>query len=72
MGCYDRIIRPQTILNSRTFCIPEDVCQLDIKAHNKMKYKNQINNKVSDIVYKSTDKIKMHGAGQGADNGGTH
>ena len=37
-----------------------------------MKYKNQINNKVLDIVYKSTDKIKMHGAGQGADNGGTH
>ena len=37
MRCYNRIIRPHAILNSRKFGIPENVCQLHIKSFNNMK-----------------------------------
>ena len=40
MGCYDRIIRPHAIWNRRKYGIPENVCQLHIKAHIDIKYKN--------------------------------
>ena len=42
MGCYDRIIRHHAILKSRKDGIPENICKLQYKTHNNMKYKNQI------------------------------
>ena len=36
------------------------MCQLYIKTHNVMKHKYYSNNKVLDIVYKNTDKLKIH------------
>ena len=34
--------------------------------------KNQINNKASDVVYKSIETLKIDGVCQGVGNGGTH
>ena len=36
-----------------------------------MEFKNQINNNTSQITCKITEKLPMHGQGQGAGNGGT-
>ena len=49
MGCHDRMVRPNAILNSRTFEIPDNLCKLHIKAHNNIQFKNQINQTMSDI-----------------------
>ena len=72
IGCYDRIIRTHTIINSRKFGIPDNICKLHQTAHDRMEFKNQINNNTSQITYKSTKILPMHGQGQGAGNGGTH
>ena len=37
-----------------------------------MNFRNRIGNKIFDIVYTSTAELKLHGAGQGIGNGGTH
>ena len=37
-----------------------------------MKFRNRIGNKISEIVYTGTEELKLHGAGQGTGNGGTH
>ena len=37
-----------------------------------MIFKNRIGNKISEIVYISTEELELHGAGQGKGNGGTH
>ena len=37
-----------------------------------MEFKNQINNNTSQLTYKSTPELPMHGQGQGTGNGGTH
>ena len=71
MGCYDRIIRTNATINSRKFGIPDNICKLYQTAHDKMEFKNQINNNTSQITYKITEKLPMHGQGQGAGNGGT-
>ena len=72
MGFYDRIIRSHVILNSRKSRIPDNVCKLHIRVHNNMQFRNQINQTISDIHYKSTTDLPIHGAGQGTKNGGTH
>ena len=72
MGCYDRIIRNHVILNSRKYSIPENVCKVHSIAHDKMKFRNRIGNKVSNITYTSTEELELHGAGQGTGNGYTH
>ena len=72
MGCYDRIIRIHATINSRKFCIPDDIYKIHLKTHDKMKFKNQINNNTSKITYKSTKELPVHGQGQGTGNGGTH
>ena len=61
MGCYDRIIRTHGTINSRKFGILENICNLHLKAHDNMEYKNQINNSTSKITYKSTKKLTMYG-----------
>ena len=69
MGCYDRIIRGHTTLNSRQFLIPDNVCKVHNIAHNKMKFKTQIiNNKISCIEYTNTNDLPLHGIGKGVDN----
>ena len=70
--CYDIIIRTHATINSRKFGIPDNICKLHLKAHDNMKFKNQINNNTSNITYKSTKKLTIHGQGQGTCNGGTH
>ena len=72
MGCYDRIIRNHAVLNSRKYNIPENVCKVYSIAHDKMKYRNKIGNKESNITYTSIEELELHEAGQGTDNGGTH
>ena len=72
MGCYDRIIRTNATINSQKFVIPDNICKLHQTAHDRMEFKNQINNNTSQITYKSTEKLPMHGQEQGAGNGGTH
>ena len=37
-----------------------------------MQFKNRIGNKISDIVYTSTEEMGLQGAVQGTGNGGTH
>ena len=71
MGCYDRIIRGHSIFNSRKFEIPDNICKVYGKTHDNMTFKTQLNNRISKIEYKSTDRRKLHGARQGAGNGGT-
>ena len=72
MGCYDRIIRTHSKINSRKFCIPDNICKLHQKSHDNMEFKNQINNNTSKITYKSTKQLTMHDQGQGTGNGRTH
>ena len=72
MGCYDRIIRTNATINSRKFGIPDNIYKLHQTAHDRMEFKNQINNNTSQITYKSTKRLPMHGQGQGAGNGETH
>ena len=72
MGCYDRIIRTHATINSQRFGIPDNICKLYQIAHDRMEFKNQIKNNTSQITYKSTKQLPMHGQGQGAGNGGTH
>ena len=72
MGCYDRIICNHTTLNSRKYNIPENLCKVHSIAHDKMKFRNRIGNKVSNITYTSTEELKLHGAGQWTGNEGTH
>ena len=72
IGCYDRIMRTHATINSRKFGIPDNICKLHQIAHDRMEFKNQINNNTSQITYKSTKKLPMHCQGQGVGNGGTH
>ena len=39
MGCYDRIIKGHTILNSRKFNILDNICKLHDSTHNKKCFK---------------------------------
>ena len=71
MGCYDRIIRNHAILNSRKYNIPDNVCKVHPIAHDKMKFRNRIGNKISDIIYTSTTELELYWAGQGTGDGGT-
>ena len=72
MGCYDRIIRNHAILNSRKYNIPDNACKVHPIAHDKMKFRNRIGNKISYIIYISTIELELHGAGQYIGNGETH
>ena len=72
MGCYDRIIRTHATINSRKFCIPNNICKLHLKTHDNIEFKNQINNNTSKITYKRTKELSIHGQGQGIDNGRTY
>ena len=71
MGCYDRIIRRQETLSNRKFFKPENICKVHSIAHNKVKFKTQINNKISSIEYTNTEELPKHGIEQGVGNGGT-
>ena len=72
MGCYDRIIITHATINSRKFGIPENICKLHQTVHDKMEFRNQINNNTSKLTYKSTQALPMHGQRQRTGNGGTH
>ena len=72
MRCYDRIIHNHAILNSRKYDILDNVCKVHSIDHDKMKFRNRIGNKISDIIYTSTEELELHGAGQGTGNGVTH
>ena len=72
MGCYDRIIRSHTILNSRKFGISNTICKVYSIAHDMMQFKTQINNSISKKSYSSTANLICHGTGQGAGNAGTN
>ena len=69
---YDRIIRNHAILNSRKYEIPNNVCKVHSIAHGKMKFRKRIGNKISYIIYTSTEELKLHKAGQGTENECTH
>ena len=70
-ACYDRIIRSHAILNSRKFGIPNNICRLYSITNDKMVFKLIINNGISKGDNRSSKTQKLHGAGQGAGNGGT-
>ena len=70
-ACYDRIIRSHAILNSRKFGIPNNICRLYSITYDKMVFKLIINNGISKGDNRSSKTQKLHGAGQGAGNGGT-
>ena len=72
MECYDRIFHNHTISNIRKCDIPDNVYKVHSITHDKMKFRNKIENKVTDIVYTSTKQLELHGAGKGTGNGGTH
>ena len=72
MGCYDRIIRSHTILNSRKFGILNNICKGCSIAHDMMQFKTQINNNISKTSYSSSTELIYYGAGQGAGNEGTN
>ena len=76
MGCYDKIIRNHAILNSRKYNIPDNVYIVHSIVNDKMKFRNRIGNKISDIIYTSTNtsttELELHEAGQCTSNGGTH
>ena len=71
IGCYDQIIRGHTTLSSRKFMIPDNICKVHSIAHNKMKLKTQINNRISSVEVTNTKEMPTHGIRQGADDGGT-
>ena len=71
MRCYDQIIRGHATLSNRKFLIPNNIFKVHSIAHNKMKFKTQINNEISSIEYTNTEDLPIHGIGQGAGNGGT-
>ena len=53
MGYCDRIVEGHTILNSRKFGIPGNVCKLHIIAHDLIQSRTQINNTISKESYSS-------------------
>ena len=55
MGFYDRIFHNHAISNIRKCDIPDNVCKVHSITHDKMKFRNRIGNKVSDIVYTSIE-----------------
>ena len=61
MRCYDRIIITHATINSRKFGIPENIYKLHQTVHDKMEFRNQINNNTSKLTYKSTQALPMHG-----------
>ena len=71
MGCYDQIIRGHATWSSRKCFIPDNICKVHSIAHNKIKFKTQINNKISSIEYTHTEGLPIHGIEQGAGNRGT-
>ena len=59
--CYDRIIRGHAPLTRRTFLIPNNICKVHSIAPNKIKFKTQINNKISSIECTNTEDLPIHG-----------
>ena len=55
MGYYDRIFHNHAISNIRKCDIPDNVCKVHSITRDKMKFRNRIGDKVSDIVYTSTE-----------------
>ena len=72
MGCYDRIIRSHTILNSHKPVISNIICKINSIVHDLIQFRIQINNNISKTTYSNTAKLICHGAGQGAGNGDTN
>ena len=60
MGYYDSIIRNHSIISSKKYDIPEIFCKFHSIAHDKIKVRNIIGNKISDIVYTSTEELELH------------
>ena len=48
--------------------IPDNICKVHIIDYNKIKFKTQINNKISSIEYINTKEIPKYGIEQGAGN----
>ena len=68
IACFDRIVRNYAILNSRKVRIPDNIYKLNLRAHDLMKFQNQIRYRVTKTIYKSTEIVTLHGQGKGTGN----
>ena len=67
-GFFDRIITNHAIINSIKYHVPSNIYKVHCETQDTMTYATQINNRISKVSYTSTEKFKLHGVGQGADN----
>ena len=58
MGRYDRKIRGHATLSNRRCLILDNIYKVHSIARKKMKFKTQINNKISSIEYTNTEKYQ--------------
>ena len=69
--CFYRMIPIQSMLNSRKFGVPDQICTLYAKTLNHTKYYIKTALSTSTISYTSTEERKIYGQGQGAGPSGT-
>ena len=71
IGSFDRMIPSHSMLNSRKFGVPYQVCTLHVKTLNNTKYYIKTALDTSKTSYKSTEDSTIYGQGQGAGSSGT-
>ena len=69
--CYDRIIRNHANLNNKKFLIPDNAGRIYCEVHDKMEFKTQLHNSISERNLHQHKTLPFHRAGQGAGNVGT-
>ena len=62
IGYYDKNFRNYTILNSRKFRIPNNICKIHCYSHDNIQFNNQIRTQISRTIYKRIIKLVSHGA----------
>ena len=71
IGCFDRMIPSHSMLNSRKFGVPDQVCTLHARTLENTKYFIKPALGTSTKSYQSTKDSKIYGQGQGAGSSGS-
>ena len=68
VACFDRIVMDHVIINSRKYCIPKNMCKVQIRTQSQMIYKTQTQTHIPHISYTKIKTLPIHGVGQELDN----